>query len=90
MNEDLYLYLAMLALLVTQAGCLFAKKAWIRLIPTLINVALMVFCVVMYALSGWTNWGYLILLFLLFLLLVAMGILWLIYGIVRKVRKQGR
>jgi hypothetical protein len=88
--EDLYLYLAMGALLVVQVGCFFAGRPWIRRIPTLINVALMAFCVVMYALSGCTNWGYLILLFLLFLLLVAMGILWLIYGIVRKMRKQGR
>ena len=88
--EDLYLYIGMLVLLAAQIGCLFVRKAWIRLIPTMINVGLMVFCVVAYALSGWTNWGYLILLLLLFILLAAMGLVWLIYGVIRLTQKQGR
>ncbi len=88
--EDLYLYISMLVLLTAQIGCLFAGKVWVRLIPTLINVGLMVFCVIAYAVSGWTNWGYLILLLLLFVLLAAMGLVWLIYGVIRLTKKQGR
>ena len=86
--EDLYLYISMLVLLAAQIGCLFVKKIWVRLLPTLINVGLMVFGIVMYALGGWTNWGYLILLLLLFVLLAAMGLVWLIYGVIRLTQKQ--
>lgn len=87
--EDIYLYIVMFMLWVLQIGCLFAKKVWVRLLPAMITVVLMAFCVVMYAISGFTNWGYLILLLLLFLLLAAIGVVWLVYGIVRRVRKRG-
>ena len=86
--EDIYLVVGAAVLLLIQIVCLFAKKVWVRLLPVLIVGALMVLCVVMYAVSGWTNWAYLILLLLLFVLLAAMGVAWLIFGILRAVRKM--
>lgn len=85
--EDIWLLVGGLILLIGQIVCLFAKKVWVRLTPVFIAAALMVFCIIMYALSGFTNWGYLILLFLVALLLGAMGLAWLVYGIVRLVQK---
>lgn len=84
--EDLYLYIGMAALFLAQIGCFFAKKVSIRLIPTLIVAALILICALMYILSSYTNWGYLILLTLLFLLLIVMGILWLIFGLIRTIK----
>lgn len=85
---DLNLLIGLLLLLLAQIGCLFARKVWVRLIPTAVTVALMVFCVGMYACSDWTNWAWLILLFLLFCLLMAMGLVWLVYGLIRLVPKR--
>ena len=85
--EDIWLLIWGFALLIGQAVCLFAKKVWVRLIPVFITVALMAFCVIMYAASGFTNWGYLILLLLAACLLGAMGLVWLVFGIARVVRK---
>lgn len=86
--EDIWLLIWGIALLIGQAVCLFARKVWVRMIPVFITVALMAFCVIMYAASGFTNWGYLILLLLAASLLGAMGLLWLGYGIVRLVKKM--
>ena len=87
MNEDIYLLVGTLVLLTAQIGCLFSKKIWIRLIPTAIVVLLMGLCVLLYIMSGNTNWGFLILLLLLFILLAAMCGIWLIYGIVYGILK---
>lgn len=86
--KDIWLLIWGIALLIGQAVCLFARKVWVRMIPVFITVALMAFCVIMYAASGFTNWGYLILLLLAASLLGAMGLLWLGYGIVRLVKKM--
>lgn len=85
--EDIWLLVAAIVLLVAQVLCIHAKKVWVRLIPTLIAAALTVLCVVMYALSAFTNWAYLILIFLLLVLLAVMGMMWLIRGIVRAIKK---
>lgn len=85
--EDIWLLIIGLALLAAQVGCLFLKKVWVRLIPVFIAVALMAFCVIMYAVSSFTNWAYLILLLLVAFLLGAMGLVWLAYGIANMVRK---
>lgn len=85
--EDIWLLIIGLVLLAAQVCCLFLKKIWVRLIPVFLAVALMAFCVIMYAASGFTNWGYLILLFLLAGLLGTMGLVWLVYGIANMVRK---
>ena len=88
--EDIYLLVAAGALFIIQLLCFLAKKVWVRLLPLLTVVALMVFCVVMYGLSGWTNWAYLILLALLFGLLVAMGAAWLVFGVVCAIKKSSK
>lgn len=85
--EDIWLIVGGLVLLMGQVGCLFAKKVWVRLIPVFIAVALVMLCIIMYVLSGLTNWGYLILLLLVALVLGAMGLVWLVYGIIRLARK---
>ena len=84
--EDIYLLIGAAVLVLLQVLCFFAKKVWVRLIPTLTVAALMVLCVVMYAGSEYTNWAYLILLFLLFGLMLAMGLAWLVYGVIHRIK----
>ena len=86
--EDIYLLIGAAVLLVIQIACFFTKKIWIRILPLLLLVALMVLCLVMYWVSGWTNWGYLILLMLLFGVLVVFGIVWLIFGVICGIKKM--
>lgn len=86
--EDIYLYIGAMLLLIAQIGCFFLKKVWLRLIPVWTAVSLTVFCTVMYACSGFTNWGYLILIFLLFCLLAAIGFLWLMLGVICGIMKR--
>lgn len=86
--EDIWLLIGGLILLIGQVVCLFAKRVWVRLIPVFIVAALMAFYIIMYAISSFTNWGYLILLFLAAILLGAMGLAWLVYGIWRLTERQ--
>lgn len=88
--EDIYLIAGAAVLLVIQIMCFFVKKVWVRLLPILIAVMLLVFCLAMYAVSGWTNWAYLILLMLLFGVLAVMGAMWLVFGMVCAVRKNAK
>ena len=85
--DDIWLLAGGFLLVLAQIACLFAKKVWVRLIPAFIAVTLMAFCVIMYVLSGFTNWAYLILLLLLAGVQCAMGMAWLVYGIIYMVRK---
>lgn len=85
--EDIYLLIGAAALFVIQIACFFIKKIWLRLMPVLVVVACIVFCVAMYILSGCTNWAYLILLALLFFLLAAQGIAWGIFGVICWIKK---
>lgn len=85
--EDIYLLIGAAALFVIQIACFFIKKIWLRLMPVLVVVACIVFCVAMYILSGCTNWAYLILLALLFFLLAAQAIAWGIFGVICWIKK---
>ncbi len=49
------------------------KKAWVKWLPAMVLGILMILCVFGYGLSGWTNWGYLILIFALGMLLAGDG-----------------
>ena len=86
--EDIYLLIGAAVLVLLQILCFFAKKLWVRLIPTLTVAALMVFCVVMYAASKYTNWAYLILLLLMFVLMFVMGLAWLVYAVAHGITKH--
>ncbi len=50
------------------------KKTWIKWMPAITLALLMALCILGYGLSGWTNWGYLILLFGLAVLLAGDGV----------------
>lgn len=88
--EDVYLLVGAVVLLVIQIVCFFTKKIWIRLLPVLITGWLMVLCLVLYGVGGFTNWGFLILLVLLFAVLVGLGVAWFIYGLVCLIRKKAK
>ena len=63
--ENPFVLIGAAVLLIGQIICMFSKKVWVRLVPLMVVGALAVFCFAMYALSGFTNWGYGILLMLL-------------------------
>ena len=67
-------------LLVGQIVCMFSKKIWVRLLPLMVIGALAAFCFAMYALSGFTNWGYVVLLMLLGSVVAVIGVIWFCYG----------
>lgn len=86
--EDIYLLIYAIVLLALQVLFFFVKKVWVRLIPTLAVAVLMGLCFLMYAVSRFANWGYLILLILLLVLMLVMGIAWLIFGVLRFIRNS--
>lgn len=67
--------------------CFKVKRTLLKLIPLLAVLLLMLVCIMDYALSGWNNWAFLILLLFLSMPLGAIGAGWLIYGIVRLIKK---
>lgn len=87
MQDTLFL-LCMLIPPLAQIGCFYCKKRWLRLLPTLIHGAIMLLCIVVYCLSGFTNWAWLVLFFLLAAILVVLGIAWFIYGIIRAIKQS--
>ena len=78
--EDAYWLVGGALLLAIQVVCFFGKKVWVRLLPLMIVGVLAAVCVVLYAVSGYTNWAYLILLVMLFAVAVIIGLMWLFYG----------
>ena len=74
-------------LLGVQLVCLCSKKVWVRLLPLIIVAAMAVLCIVLYALSGFTNWWWLLFLPLIFDRAVTLGICWLIYGVFYAIEK---
>ena len=60
--------------------CLKVKRMIFKLIPLLALLLFMAVCVVSYALSGWTNWAFLILLLFLSMPIGAIAAAWLGYG----------
>ena len=62
-----------------QALCFLSKKTWVRLIPTMVVVASMLYHIVMtfVAVNAW----YLVLAALHVVLLGSFGLVWLVYGV---------
>lgn len=67
--------------------CFKVKRTIWKLIPLLAVLLLMLVCIVDYALSGWSNWAFLLLLLFLSMPFGAIGAGWLLYGIVRLIKK---
>ncbi len=88
MDEKILILAAVAVAAGQMALCLLTKRTIFKLIPTLLLVLLIGLCVAGYAISSWTNWGYLILFVLIFGLLLLDGAVWAIYGILRKCSKR--
>ncbi len=88
MEDLIFIVAAGLLVLLQVLGCILAKKAWLRWLPFLTSVALMVLCFSMYGLSGWTNWGYIILFALLAMTLMAQAAVLLVNRIIRWIWKR--
>lgn len=67
--------------------CFLTKRVIWKLLPLLAVLLVMLVCIVNYAASGWSNWAFLILLLFLSMPFGAIGAGWLLYGIVRLVKK---
>ena len=78
--EDGVLLIGAAVLLLGQIVCMFFSKLWVRLLPAMTVAALLVVCFALYALSGFTNWAYLILMMLLLGVAAIIGVIWLLYG----------
>ena len=78
--ENPVLLIGAAVLLIGQIVCMFAKKVWVRLLPLMIVGVLAAFCALMYVLSGYTNWGYIVALMLLLCVAAVIGIIWFFYG----------
>ena len=85
--EDIYLFIGAAVLLAVQILCFFCKKVWVRLIPLFVILVLLIVCAVMYLISKFTNWAYLIRFLLLTVELVVLGMLWLGFSIVCKIKQ---
>lgn len=79
MEDGLFL-IGAAVLLVGQIICMFAKKVWVRLLPLMVVAVLAAVCFLLYALSGFTNWGYIIALALLLCMAAVIGVIWFFYG----------
>ncbi len=69
-------------------ACIFAKKTWVRWLPFGASLLLMALCFVLYGLSGWTNWGFLILIALVLGIMAAQGMTLLVAWLIRKILKK--
>ena len=78
--EDAWLLIGAAVLLIGQIICMFSKKIWVRLLPLMVVGAMAAVCFLLYALSGYTNWGYMLLLMVLLAVAVVIGIIWFFYG----------
>ena len=78
--EDAVMLIGAAVLLVGQIVCMFSKKVWVRLLPLMVIGVLALVCFGLYALSGFTNWGYMILLILLGAVTAVSGLIWFCYG----------
>lgn len=88
-TEDIYLLIPIPVMFVAQlCMCLLCKRMWQRMIPTVLSALSVVACFVAYGVSGYTNWAFLILAVLLFFALAACGVAWLIYGVIRILKKS--
>ena len=86
--EDMWLYMIIPVMFAAQLGmCLLCKRVWLRLIPTLVSLLLIVACFVAYAASAFTNWAFLILGMIMFFAYLACGLAWAIFGIINLIKK---
>ena len=82
---DRYIYWVVMAaiFLLQLLLCLKVNRIILKLIPLLLLLLFMAFCVVEYAISGWNNWAFLILLLFLSIPFGAICAGWLVYGITK-------
>ena len=85
--DDAYFLIVGGVLLIGQIACMFSKKVWVRLLPLLMIGIPAVVCFALYALSGFTNWGYLMLLILLLIMAGVIGVIWFFYGLACRIQK---
>lgn len=85
--DDAYFLIVGGVLLIGQIACMFSKKVWVRLWPLLMIGIPAVVCFALYALSGFTNWGYLMLLILLLIMAGVIGVIWFFYGFACLIQK---
>ena len=85
--DDAYFLIVGGMLLIGQIACMFSKKVWVRLLPLLMIGIPAVVCFALYALSGFTNWGYLMLLILLLIMAGVIGVIWFFYGFACLIQK---
>lgn len=88
--EDIWMIAGALGFFAVQIVCCFTKKTLIRLLPVMILGGLMALCAGAYAVSGGTNWAFLILLLLLLGPLAAAAAAWLLYGIIQLIKKAAK
>lgn len=87
MHAVCYVAILVLFFLVQLVLTLQARRVVIKCIPALIVLTLMAGCFGAYALSSWTNWGWLILMLLVGIIQVPIALAAVIGSIVKKVKK---
>ena len=81
MRELWILVWSALAMAVQFFVSLKAKRRWIKALPAMVQLVLLIVCFVGYAASGYTNWAFLILGVLMLFPLLGIGAGWLFAGI---------
>lgn len=87
MDREIFIMIMAVTLVLQLLLCFKAKRRIWRLLPLIAIALLMLVCIVGYALSGWTNWAYLIVLVFLSMPLGAIIFGWLICGVVKLIKK---
>lgn len=87
MNDTLWIVVWLIIFAVQLLLCAKGKKLFVRLLPLALIAAAMIGCVAAYILSGYTNWAFLILLMLLGVLLTAPASAWLLWGLIKLLKK---
>lgn len=82
-----YLLIVGGVLLIGQIVCMFSKKVWVRLLPLMMVGGVAAICFALYAMSGFTNWGYMMVLILLLIMAGVIGVIWFFYGFACLIQK---
>ena len=85
---EIFIGILVFAFVVQMILSLKAKRVVVRCIPAFVVLALMVASFLAYALSGWTNWAWLILMLLEVGILVPIALGAVLGGIARKVKNN--
>ena len=83
---EIYVAILVIAFVVQMVLSLKAKRIVVRWIPALVVLALMVASFLVYALSGWTNWAWLIFVLLESCILVPIALAAVLGEIARKIK----